>query len=685
MSDATEKQPVAVSEVSAKPAESSAANPKVATSAPEVPASTTLSSDSSHDPHGGSEDASSKVFFRRMMTLGLGALGVVYGDIGTSPLYSVKECFAPPVGLEVIPANVIGIISLIFWSLTLIVVVKYLTVVMRADNHGEGGIMALLALLLMKEGLTAGAKSKKILVSLALFGTSLLLADGMITPAISVLSAIEGLEVATPVFKHLVVPFTLIVLILLFLVQKYGTGGVAKVFGPIMLIWFGSIGLLGAISIFSRPDILAAINPWYALKTAFLPGWKGFFVLGSVILAVTGAEALYADMGHFGREAISFAWYLVAYPALILNYLGQGALLLANPAVASTSPFYGLAPTWLLYPLVVISTLATIVASQALISGAFSLAQQAMQLGYLPRLSIIHTSHHTYGQIYVPEVNTLLMVACFLLVIGFEESSRLAAAYGVAVMGTMTITTLLMFAVMRDRWGWSLASASGLTFLFLCIDLPFLLSNLGKVVHGGWVPILIGGCFFLLMTTWKLGRETLGKVMKQELFPLASFMASIPMENPVRVRGSAVFMTGNINVVPPVLLHHFKHNKILHNQVVLFSVTTVGVPEIAANKQIEVKALGQGFFQVIACYGFMETPNVPDILRRSNGREGLKFEEHDTSYFLGRESLLTSGSSGLSQWRKVLFAFLSRNSVPAMAFFGIPPDRVLELGMQIEL
>ncbi|MFZ2959806.1 MAG: potassium transporter Kup [Candidatus Ozemobacteraceae bacterium] len=640
-------------------------------------------SDRNHHGHDG--DQAGKSFWKRMAVLGFGALGVVYGDIGTSPLYSVKECFSGPVGLSPIPEHVFGIISLIFWALTLIVVVKYLTVVMRADNHGEGGIMALLALILSKEGLAAGSKSKAALVTLALFGTSLLLADGMITPAISVLSAIEGLEVATPVFKSLIVPFTLFVLIALFLVQKRGTAGIAKVFGPVMLIWFGTIGTLGLISTLQRPEILAALNPFYALKTLFMPGGQGFFVLGSVILAVTGAEALYADMGHFGRQPISFAWYFIAYPALTLNYLGQGGILLAKPEVALSSPFYGLAPVWLLYPLVILSTLATIVASQALISGAFSLSQQAMQLGYLPRLSIIHTSHDTRGQIYVPEVNNLLMVACLLLVLGFEESSRLAAAYGIAVMGTMTITTILLFAVMRDRWGWSFLAASGLTCFFLSIDLPFLISNLGKVIHGGWVPLVIGGCCFLIMTTWKIGRETLGAVIKSGLFPLKDFMVSLHLGNPHRVRGTAVFLTGNINVVPPVLLHHYKHNKVLHEQVVLFSVTTAGVPEVAEDKQIDVKYLGEGFFQIIACYGFMENPNVPDVLRKAVGREGLHFDENDTTYFLGRESLLMSGSSGLSRWRKTLFAFLSRNSVPAMAFFGIPPNRVLELGMQIEL
>jgi len=620
----------------------------------------------------------------------LGALGVVYGDIGTSPLYALKECITPPFGLLPTPENILGILSLIFWSLTMVVVVKYMSFVMYADNHGEGGIMALLALLIAKEpggnGRHLTPKTKNLLVVFALFGTALLLADGIITPAISVLSAIEGLEVATPVFRPFLVPLTLVILTFLFLAQKRGTASVATVFGPIMVAWFVAIGGLGFLGVFKRPEVLLALNPFIALNTLFLPGFRGFFLLGSVVLAVTGAEALYADMGHFGREPIRFAWYFLAYPALTLSYFGQGALLLTGSKEALENPFYALAPDYFtLYPLVILATMATIVASQALISGAFSLARQAIQLGYLPRLTVVHTSSETSGQIYVPEVNNMLMIACCALVLGFQRSSNLAAAYGIAVTGTMMITTFLLFQVMRTRWHWPLWKADLITGLFLAIDIPMLLANLGKVNHGGWVPLLIGWIFFISMTTWKMGREAIAERIQKSLLPLSDFLRSVEAEKPLRVKGTAVFLSANFNSTPPALLHHFKHNQVLHEQIVLLAVRTAGTPEVAPERQFEVKSLMQGFFQIVANYGFMQTPNVPAALDKMNGWEGLKINQMKTSYFLGRESLLTTGKSNLIPCRKALFAFLSANSRPAQAFFKIPPDRVLELGMQIEI
>ncbi len=620
--------------------------------------------------------------------LALGALGVVYGDIGTSPLYAIKECFNPAHGVGPQLENVLGVLSLVFWALTLIIVVKYVTFVLRADNHGDGGILALLALVTEqrshpKRGET-GRKRWILLVSLALFGFSLLLADGMITPAISVLGALEGLDVATPVFRPWIVPLAVGILLVLFLVQRKGTAGIGAIFGPVMTLWFATIAALGVPAIVRHPEVLAAVNPVHALRFFAANGVHGFLLLGSVVLCVTGGEALYADMGHFGRRPIRISWLAVVFPALLINYFGQGALLVERGLEAVENPFYGLAPGTLLYPMVLLATCAAVIASQAMISGAFSLAQQAVQLGYFPRLSIVHTSGEASGQIYVPEINRLLMVACITLVIGFRASSNLAAAYGIAVMGTMVCTSLLFFSVAKLQWRWSTLGAAALSGLFLTVELPFLGANIPKIVHGGWFPLLVGGVFFAVMTTWKKGRTALRRQLVGSSIPLDYFLSRLRENAPHRVAGTAVFMTSTMGVTSPILLHHFKHNKVLHEKVVLLTIVTEGVPEVAKKNRVQLRELGEGFWEVIAHYGFMQTPNVPQVLRRA-AEQGLAVDPESVSYFLGRETLLTTGRSGLSPWRKRLFVFLSRNARPANAFFRIPPNRVVELGAQVEI
>ncbi len=614
--------------------------------------------------------------------LGLAALGVVYGDIGTSPLYALKECVTPPHGVEPTPENVLGLLSLIFWSITLVVVLKYLVFVLHADNQGEGGVLALLALVVPPED---GSPSKRrgFLLLLGLFGAALLYGDGMITPAISVLSAVEGLEVATTSLKAFVVPITCGILIALFLVQRRGTAGIGAVFGPVTLVWFGAIALAGIPQIVERPDVLVALSPVHAVRFFAQHGWHGFLVLGSVVLCVTGGEALYADMGHFGRRAIRYAWYAIVFPALLINYFGQGALLLDNPAAAK-NPFYGLVHGGSLYAMVMIATVAAVVASQALISGAYSLTRQAVQLGYSPRVSIVHTSGTTEGQIYVPEINNLLMVSCVALVLAFHESSALAAAYGIAVTGTMAITSVLFYVVARSRWGWRKWQAAALVAMFLTFDLSFLGANVAKITQGGWVPIAVGVGMFTIMTTWKRGRALLGERLRAASLPLDAFLADVALSKPYRVKGTAVFLNANPAGTPVVLLHHFKHNKVLHEQVILLSVLTDRVPEVPAAERVKVRDLGYGFWQVSAHYGFMQTPSVPEILRQC-AKSGLKTKENDTSFYLGRETLLATPGGGLARWRKKLFGFLSRNARPATAFFGLPPNRVVEMGAQIEL
>jgi KUP system potassium uptake protein len=633
--------------------------------------------------------------------LGLGAIGVVYGDIGTSPLYSIKECVTLPHGVAPIPANIYGILSLIFWSITLVVSVKYLLFVMRADNDGEGGVLALMALVARPNAPDASAdesgairvstrttwtglrKAKVILIMLGLFGAALLYGDGIITPAISVLSAVEGLEVATSAFSPFIVPLTCVILIVLFMVQKRGTGGIGAVFGPVMVAWFLFIAAAGVPWIIRHPDILRAANPYFGLRFFLTHKGHGFLVLGSVVLCVTGGEALYADMGHFGPRAIRLAWYSVVFPALLLNYFGQGALLLEKPEAAA-NPFYGLVSGAWLYPMVIIATVATVVASQALISGAYSLTRQAVQLGYLPRVTIVHTSGVTEGQIYVPEVNWALMVACVALVLGFRESSALADAYGIAVTGTMAITSMLFFFACKDIWRWPLWRAGSLLALFLAFDLGFFFACSTKIAHGGWFPLAVAGGVFTVMVTWKKGRTLLAQRIAADSLPMDIFLADIEGTRPHRVPGTAVFLSSTRRGTPNVLLHHFKHNKVLHQTVVILSITTDAIPEVPDLDKVRVKAFGQGFWGVTAHYGFKESPDVMDILRRCK-TQGLPINEADTSFYLGRETLRSVKGRGMAEWRKVLFRFLSRNARSASDFFALPPNRVVEIGAQIEL
>ncbi|MDB4927668.1 MAG: trkD [Myxococcaceae bacterium] len=618
-----------------------------------------------------------------LVTLGLGALGVVYGDIGTSPLYAVKECFAPAHGVAPTVENVLGVLSLIVWSLLLVVSVKYVSFILRADNQGEGGVLALLALVGSRPEAGDRTRARAALVVLGLFGAALLYGDGIITPAISVLSAVEGLEVATTSVHPFIVPITVVILVGLFLVQKRGTAGIGAVFGPATLVWFLCIAAAGLPWIARRPEVLGAVNPIHALRFFEAHRGHGFLLLGSVVLCITGGEALYADMGHFGRKPIRWAWYTVVFPALLLNYFGQGAVLLERGEAARANPFFGLLSGWMVYPMVAIATVATVVASQALISGAFSLTQQAVQIGYCPRVTIVHTSGSAEGQIYIPEVNRILMVSCIALVLAFRESSHLAAAYGIAVTGTMSITSLLFFRLTR-QWGWALWKSVALVALFLAIDLAFLGANIVKIAEGGWFPLLMAAAVFAVMTTWKTGRRSLRRHVIANTLPTELFLADVERTKPHRVKGTAVFMTSNPDGAPPVLLHHFKHNKVLHEQVILLSVQTRHVPEVPAAERIAFKQLGQGFWQVTATYGFMETPDVIECLTLCNAR-GLPVDPPSASFFLGRETLLTSGRSSMARWRKVLFAVLSRNARPANMFFNIPPNRVVELGTQIEL
>ncbi|MEO6528566.1 MAG: potassium transporter Kup [Gemmatimonadaceae bacterium] len=620
---------------------------------------------------------------RRLAVLMLTTLGVVYGDIGTSPLYTIKEAFGPAYGLTPTLANVYGIMSLVFWAIMLVVVVKYLVFILQADNRGEGGVLAMLALVLQRQHRMGDRKQRAVLVILGVFGCALLYGDGIITPAISVLGAVEGLKIVAPGLERFVVTVTVGILVLLFMVQRMGTAKVGKAFGPITLVWFVTIGLLGVIEIARAPGILAAVNPMYGARFFRENGLVGFASLGAVFLAVTGAEALYADMGHFGRKPIRLAFFALVLPALLLNYFGQGALLLRNPE-AVVNPFYLLAPRWFLYPLLLIATLAAIVASQALISGVFSLAQQAVQLGFWPRLTIVHTSEEEHGQIYVPQINMALMIGTLLIVFGFQTSSALGAAYGIAVTGTMAITTLLFAFVARSRWNWPLWRVIALAEFFFVIDFAFLGANALKIASGGWVPLVIAVGVLTLMTTWKRGREALNAVMHSASLPIELLLAELTRRPPPRVSGTAVFLTSDTEGAPVVLLHHLKHNKSLHEQVVLLSVTPTDVPYVEDAERVQLAEMGQGFYRVFVRTGFMETPNVPQILELCRAL-GLITRPMETSYYLGREQLLPIGKSKMARWRKKLFILMSRNAQSAAHFFGLPSNRVVELGAQIEL
>ena len=612
--------------------------------------------------------------------MALAALGVVFGDIGTSPLYTMKEVFlAGHHPLTLNPSNVYGILSLITWALILIVSVKYVAFIMRADNRGEGGIMALLAL--ASRNVDGDKTKQRNIMLLGILGACMFYADGMITPAISVLSAVEGMEVAAPHLHAAIVPITLVVLFGLFWAQSKGTAVVGAFFGPIMLLWFGTLGVLGAINIMHDATILNALNPMYAVHFFTSQPWVAFVALGAVVLAVTGAEALYADMGHFGRFPIRLAWFGFVLPALILNYFGQGALLLHNPA-AIQNPFYLLAPEWSLIPLILLATVSTVIASQAVITGAFSVSRQALQLGYLPRMHIEHTSESEQGQVYMPRVNWGLMVATMVLVVGFGSSSKLAAAYGIAVTGDMVITTLLASIVFREIWRWGKLKTGLLISLFLVIDLSFFSANLLKVPDGGWVPLLIGTIIFILMLTWKTGRYLVFTRLKSEAMAIEPFIEAVGAHPPPRVPGTALFMTPNPEGVPHAMLHNLKHNKVLHEKVVILTVKFLDFPHTNDEERVNVEALPYEFYRVTVRYGFKDEPDLPRDLVLCC-KYGLTIDAMDTSYFIGKESLIASNKTGMSIWRKKIFIGLFRTAETITNQFKLPPNRVIELGSQL--
>jgi KUP system potassium uptake protein len=612
--------------------------------------------------------------------LTLAALGVVYGDIGTSPLYALRECFYGPHAVAATPANVMGVLSLIFWALVLVISIKYVSYVLRADNRGEGGILALMALI---PPTYRGPQSRGVLLALGLFGTALLYGDGVITPAISVLGAVEGLSTLTPALTPYVVPLSVLILAGLFVVQFSGTARVGAMFGPVIIVWFVTIGSMGLHWILQSPSVLWAMNPAYAVEFFVTNGYHGFVVLGAVFLVVTGGEALYADMGHFGAGPIRLAWFSLVMPGLLLNYFGQGALLLSHPD-AVDSPFYRLASPALVLPLVILSTCAAVIASQALISAVFSLTRQAVQLGYSPRVEIRHTSAATIGQIYVPTVNWMLAAATIALVVAFQSSSALAAAYGIAVTATMAITTILAYVIARQLWHWNRWMAGSVTAVFLAIDIAFFGANVLKILHGGWVPLVLASAVYLLFSTWKTGRGILGARLRERAYPFDLFQKDLLRIRPYRVPGSAIFMTGSGAGVPPTLIHNLRHNKVLHAGVVLLTVVTQDVPVVSDDDRVVVEPLGSGFFRVTLRYGFVEEPSVPEAMTEARAR-GLPIDKDDITYFLGRETLLSTARPGMARWREKLFALMSRNAMRATAFFRIPPERVVELGMQVEL
>ncbi|HTV24362.1 MAG TPA: KUP/HAK/KT family potassium transporter [Polyangiaceae bacterium] len=659
----------------------------MSTSAP--PANSQVESVSPGHAHGSSAG---------LWALSLGALGVVYGDIGTSPLYALKECVHGPHAVAPTDANIASLLSLMFWSVTLVVAVKYLGFITRADNAGEGGILALLALL-PKHKRECGPGKLGPLVALILFGAALLYGDGVITPAMSVLSAIEGLSVATHALDHLVVPLTVAILVGLFLAQKHGTERIGRVFGPVMLLWFSTLAVLGAVAISRHPAVLAALNPWHAVSFFTREPLHAFLVLGSVVLCITGAEALYADMGHFGRQPIQVAWYSVVYPGLIINYFGQGALLLEAPvgparAAIAQNPFYALVGGAWVYPLVALSALATVIASQALISGAFSLTRQAVQLGYMPRVMVKHTSSETEGQIYIPSVNWLLAIGCIALVLEFRESTRLAAAYGIAVTGTMGITSIAFYNVARERWKWPTAAALLLLVLFLALDLAFLSSNAIKFLDGGYIPVLIAAGIFTVMRTWKRGRDFLVRHFARNMRPIDDFIQALRdkrwklrdgNEIPIsRVPGAAVFLTSHTDGLPPLLLHHVRHVRCLHETVILVTIVTERVPRVTSER-FEWRQMPEGLARLTIRSGYMQSPSVPLALAVAFREYDIDVALSDVTYFLGRETLLALSAGEMGQREEALFAFLTRNSQNATRYFGIPPERVVELGMQIDL
>ncbi len=613
--------------------------------------------------------------------LALSAMGVVYGDIGTSPLYALKESFHHSHNIMLTHDNIFGILSLIFWSLILVISIKYLRYVLLADNKGEGGILALTALVTPRAD--KHASKRKNLIRLGLFGTALLYGDGMITPAISVLSAVEGLELITPVFSPYILPITIAILIGLFSVQKYGTELVGKIFGPLTLFWFLVLGALGILNIIHEPAVLMSMNPYYAINFFIQNSWNGFFVLGSVFLVVTGGEALYSDLGHFGRHPIQRAWFYVVLPCLVLNYFGQGALISHNP-LAAKNPFFLMAPSWMLTPLVILATLSTVIASQALITGVFSITMQAVQLGYIPRVLIEHTSEKEFGQIYVKSMNQMLMVACILLVFFFKTSSNLAAAYGIAVTTTMGITTILFYLVARQKWRWSRAKAGFICGFFLVIDLAFWGANLVKVLDGGWVPLAVGIFIFVMMTTWKKGRKLLAERIRSDVIPLSTFLAKLETTKPYRNPGIAIYMASGLKDTPYALVQNFEHYKSVHEHLVFLSVITEEIPRVPQARRTAVNSIGHGCYTVFIHYGYMERPNIPKELDQVQIGEIL-LNPNQATYFIGKERLFATDTPGMAIWREKLFAFQNANAQDATTFFQLPRKRVMEIGVQVEL
>lgn len=631
-----------------------------------------------HDIHHGTSEADTK---KRLVALSLGAIGVVYGDIGTSPLYTLQTTLSHD-GMRPTPESIFGVLSLIFWAQIIVVSLKYVVFIMRADNKGEGGIMALMALAL--RGVGGQPKLRWLLAIIGIFGASLFYGDGVITPAISVLSAVEGVKVAAPGLERWVVPVTAVILFLLFALQRHGTERVGRLFGPVMVIWFITIALLGGRMILKAPHVLYALNPYYGLRFFMTHGLQAFIALGGVVLALTGAEALYADMGHFGKQPIRLAWFNFVLPALVLNYFGQGALLLVDPS-AIDNPFYKTVPSILLYPMIGLATVATVIASQAVISGAFSMTREAMSLGYSMRMPVVHTSREMSGQIFVPWINAFLLVMVLVAVLGFRSSDSLSAAYGIAVTGTMTITTVLALFVARHQWGWRLPVLTIVGAILLTIDMSFFAANLIKVEYGGWFPLVLGLGVFVVMTTWRRGRELVVREIKQGGLALSPFIDNITEHPPLRVPGTAVFLTANQNAVPHALLHNLKHNKVLHDRNVMLTVEVLEAPFADREERIHLSPLGSDFYGLAVRFGFAEDPNIPLVLSKC-AKAGLPFDLMDTTFFLSRENIVADERRpGMALWRDRLFAFMSRNALPATAFFQIPGNRLIELGTQLEI
>jgi KUP system potassium uptake protein len=623
------------------------------------------------------KDEKEKRTINHLLFLCISALGIVYGDIGTSPLYAFRVCFNGDFAIEPTEANILGVLSLIFWSLALIISVKYLLLILRADNQGEGGILALMELVLPRKG-----RQKILILFLGLFGAALLYGDGTITPAISVLSAVEGLEIATPVFHPYIIPLTLLILFLLFLLQHRGTRGVGILFGPVMLLWFLVLAVAGVASMVKNTTVLKAVNPYHAFRFFSTQGFHSLYILGAVFLVVTGGEALYADIGHFGKAPVRFSWFTLVLPSLLLNYFGQGALLLENHSFA-INPFYHLTPSWALYPMVLLSTCATVIASQAIISGAFSLTFQALQLGYLPRLKVRHTSAEEKGQIFIPQINWILFAVTASIVLGFKSSGNLAAAYGVAVITTMVITTCLSFFVMRNLWHWQLLAAVSVAAFFFFIDISYFGANMLKIFQGGWFPLLIGLAVYLLMSTWIKGQQFIRKQRKDYAHPLVSFIKKLDMRTVRRVRGTAIYMTESPLSTPPAFVQNLQHNKVVHDRVIFLYVGVKNVPHVRAEYRVKFRKLDEGIYLTLVRYGFMDRTDVRAAIRILD-KKHLRIELSDTTFFVGSDTLLPSRSIGMSPWRDKIYLFMRRNSERATTYFNIPPDRVLEIGMQIK-